>query len=89
MKRFVSRRGLPAIIYSDNATNLVAADKQLKEIYENLNDNFKSEYVRQYLLEQKIHWKFMPARSPHFGGLHESAVKSFKTYFKKVIKTSS
>ena len=34
---------------------------------------------------QNIEWKFIPERSPQFGGLLEAAVKSMKFHFKRVI----
>lgn len=33
LKRFISRRGCPANMYSDNGTNFVAANKEIKELH--------------------------------------------------------
>ncbi|XP_076664815.1 uncharacterized protein LOC143367133 [Andrena cerasifolii] len=41
--------------------------------------------VQQFLTEKRISWHFMPALSPHFGGLWEAAVKSFKHHVKRVV----
>ena len=39
MKRFVSIRGYPANMYSDPGSQLVAADKELKQVCKNLDEN--------------------------------------------------
>ncbi|XP_067216970.1 uncharacterized protein [Linepithema humile] len=39
LKRFISRRGRPSDIYSDNGLNFVGAEHQLSELYDILNDD--------------------------------------------------
>ncbi|XP_071057047.1 uncharacterized protein [Onthophagus taurus] len=84
LKRFVARRGLPQQLYSDNARTFVAADKELKLAYRAITTFFRDDLINGFLTMHSITWKFMPPRAPHFGGLHEAAVKSFKRHFKRV-----
>jgi len=37
LRRFIARRGMPEHVYSDNGTNFVGANNQLKEMYSSLN----------------------------------------------------
>ncbi|XP_074099942.1 uncharacterized protein LOC141528019 [Cotesia typhae] len=41
--------------------------------------------MQQYLNQQGINWHFIPPRAPHFGGLWETAVKSFKKHLLRTI----
>lgn len=84
-KRFISRRGLPKNVYSDNAKNFVGANNALKCFYQALSENTPDNPHQQFLHENRISWYFIPARSPHHGGLWVSAIKSFKSHFKRVI----
>lgn len=84
LKRFIGRRGIVSTIISDNATCFRRANKDLSE----LNQFFKSKgitEVQEQIAQTGIKWKFNPARSPHFGGLVEAAVKSTKFHLKRVI----
>ena len=45
-----------------------------------------SENFRAYILENQITWHFIPARSPHVGGIWESAIKSTKNHLIRVAK---
>lgn len=45
----------------------------------------ESSGVQNYVVHSNINWHFMPSRSPHFGGLHEAAVKSCKHHLKRVL----
>ena len=79
LKRFVSRRGIPAKLFSDNATNFVGSKNYLSEWYQIINSEAFTEKMYAELLNEQIEWKFIPARSPNFGGLWESHIKSMKT----------
>lgn len=52
-QRLIARRGPPAVMWSDNATNFVGAKNHLKGNYASLS----------------VTWKFIPPRSPHHGGI--------------------
>ncbi|XP_053699038.1 uncharacterized protein LOC128746009 [Sabethes cyaneus] len=84
--RFYSRYGLPAKMYSDNATTFRAAAKHLREMYNLLNASQHNEMVTDFMTNKGVEWKFIPARSPHHGGLWESAIKVAKQYLAKIIR---
>lgn len=85
LRRFIGRRAIPSNIYSDNGTNFVGANKQLRELYALIeSDEFKTR-VEDFTTARKISWHFNPPQSPHFGGTWEAAVKSFKHHFKRVV----
>ena len=83
-RRFVSRRGRPSIIYSDNAKTYQAAEKGVIQCYELLN----SSPFKEYLGEQSIQWKFICPLSPWWGGFWERFMKTIKLPLKKVLGRS-
>lgn len=85
MRRFVARRGLPSHIYSDNGTNFVGANNQLKELYVLFNSDYHKNNIERFASEHRINWHFIPPLAPHFGGLWESTVKLFKHHFRRVV----
>lgn len=85
LKRFCARRGLPNQLWSDNGTNFVGADRQLKELL--ASAAFNSE-VDQYLNSLGIQWNFITPSAPHMGGLWEGAVKSMKKHLRVVLGTT-
>lgn len=88
LRRFIARRGLPEHIYSDNGTNFVGANNQLKELYALFNSETHKERINRYTSERHITWHFIPPIAPHFGGLWESTVKLFKHHFRRVMGDS-
>ena len=81
--RFILRRGIPSTIWSDRGRNFVGAES---EIYRLLRqDEDSARVVHGFSTSNGITWKFIPERAPHFVGLWEAAVNSFKSQLKKVL----
>ena len=85
LKRFISRRGLPTELHSDNGSNFKGAANDMKNFYQFLANDSTQRAIYHHLLFSRINWIFSPERAPHFGGLWESAVKSAKFHLKRVI----
>lgn len=85
VRRFVADRGHPATIYSDNGTNLDAAEKELNEGMKNLN----SKLVTDEMIDRRINWKFSPPYGSHFGGNWERLVASCKRSQRAVLEEHS
>ena len=85
LKRFISRRGCPQHIFSDNGGNFVGARGEIKDFFRMLNKEESVSSITSYLLSHRVQWHASPERAPHFGGLWEAAVKSAKLNLKKVI----
>jgi Pao retrotransposon peptidase/Family of unknown function (DUF5641)/Protein of unknown function (DUF1759)/Putative peptidase (DUF1758)/Integrase core domain/Integrase zinc binding domain/Reverse transcriptase (RNA-dependent DNA polymerase) len=85
LKRFISRRGNPSVIFSDNATNFVGANNRLQELHHFFKNSNNSHSIKDFLSQTRIEWKFIPPRSPHWGGIWESAIKSAKFHMIRII----
>ena len=83
--RFVKRRGVPSTMVSDNGTNFTAAERELREAVQEL-DRAK---ISRDGVHRGTQWKFQPPRSPHFGGVFETMVKSAKKALTTVPARSS
>ncbi|XP_062716636.1 uncharacterized protein LOC115260563 [Aedes albopictus] len=82
--RFTSRYGVPSKMYSDNATNLRSAARTLCELYQQIDATEHSDEVNDFLTDRRVEWLFIPARSPHHGGLWEAGIKVAKGFLSKI-----
>ncbi|XP_059045303.1 uncharacterized protein LOC131841083 [Achroia grisella] len=73
LKRFISRRGTPDKIYSDNGTAFVGSNNILKAMSEEGANT-------------GITWSFIPPAAPHMGGAWERLVRSVKTALKVILR---
>lgn len=82
LRRFVARRGPPVEMFSDNGTNFVGANRELREALKAIDQ----EKVHDVLASKGIQWHFNPGRTPHFSGVIEILVKSVKRALRTVLK---
>lgn len=87
-KRFTGRRGLCTDLYSDNGTNFVGANRKLQKKNECFLKEISNE-AGEWIATKGIHWHFIPACSPHFGGLWEAGVKSFKHHLRRILNNTT
>ncbi|CAK1597725.1 unnamed protein product [Parnassius mnemosyne] len=81
LNRFVSRRGKPKSITSDNGSNFIGASNELAQFL------LQSELEGQ-MAQEGIEFKFIPAYTPHFNGLAEAAVRSTKHHLKHLLQNT-
>ena len=82
LKRFVSHRGRPEKIYSDNAKSFKKAAKWLYQI-------MGSERLNDFLARQDILWQFNLSRAPWWGGQFERIIGLVKQCLYKTIGKTS
>lgn len=77
LRRFVSRRGSPEKIYSDNGTNFVGAKAELEKNLQQIDELV----VQRFCLKEKIDWTFNPPGASHFGGCWERMIRTVRQVF--------
>ncbi|GFX70322.1 integrase catalytic domain-containing protein [Trichonephila clavipes] len=80
LKRLCARRGRISTLMSDNATNFKGAAAELNRFIKLICN--KNETLANYFASEAIQWKFIPPRSPNFGGLWEAGQRN-KWQFEK------
>ena len=61
-------------MWSDNGTNLVAAERELREALK----NFNPDEISGVLADRGIDWSFNPPHASHFGGVWERLIRSVR-----------
>ena len=79
--RFISRRGQPKKVYSDNGTHFRCGDRLLKEEF----DRLSSSEVHDFCVDKAIEWIFIPPASPWWGGWWERLVGLVKRLLVRIL----
>ena len=82
LTRFIARRGYVRKIISDNGTNFIGTERELKEADNKIDQNC----VINFSSQKQIICKFNPPSSPWMGGVWESLIKSVKRALGVVLK---
>lgn len=80
MRRFIARRGKVKNMYSDNGSNFVGAQNE----FQRLLQQRETQETLQHEFEHMT-WSFIPAASPHLGGIWEANIKCMKTHLYKIM----
>ena len=80
--RMTARRGAPRYVVSDNGTNFVGAERELRQLVDDFNcDRIVKATNKQY----RIEWKFNPPEAPNFGGVFEAMIKAAKRALRSIL----
>ena len=63
----------------------VPTNRVLRELCTFLMSKQAEETISTFCSTQGISWHFIPEKAPHFGGLWEAAMKSFKIHLGRVV----
>ncbi len=74
IRRLIARRGPVKHVWSDNGTNLVGAERLLREEISKWNQL----QIQHALLQKGIDWHFSPPYGSHHGGVWERMIRSVR-----------
>ncbi|CAB4024394.1 PREDICTED: uncharacterized protein LOC102806687, partial [Paramuricea clavata] len=73
--RFVARRSKPKRMFSDQGTNFVGAEREMRQLVKELCNDV---VLKTKLQQEALDWNFNPPFAPHMGGAREAMVKLAK-----------
>lgn len=82
LRRFICRRGQVKEIVSDNGTNFVGAERELRRELDHLNHN----KIQHSIQAEGIKWTFNPPYGPHYGGAWERLIRTIKKILYSITK---
>ena len=85
MRRFIARRGTPAMIISDNGSQIKLGSNVIQKIWAESQGN---DDVQSFVADKGISWKFVTEHAPWQGGFYERLVRTVKSALKKSLGKS-
>ena len=82
LQRFTCRRGQVLEIRSDNGTNFVGGERELREAAQLWNRSKIQEHLRQ----KEIIWRFNPPTASHMGGTWERQIRTIRKILSTLVK---
>ena len=81
LRRFCAIRSQPSLMMTDNGTQFVGAEKELRQMVNGLNQL----QIQEFCAEKGMHWKFTTPAAPHQNGCAEAVVKTCKNALRNAI----
>ena len=89
LRRFISNRGTPKEIWSDNGTNFTGADKEIARSIKESNQDVIQRDLHSKNVEwfscPKSTWRFQPPTASHMNGVWERLIRSIRKSMKGVL----
>ena len=82
LRRFISRRGMPKMMRSNNGTNLTGGDPEIREAIISWNQ----QKIEGFLHQKNIKWKFHPPEASQMGGLWERVIRSVRKILRVLLR---
>ena len=82
LRRFVSRRGVPEELWSDNGTNFRGASNELSRSFKSLDQ----EKIHHYCSKESIVWKFNPPCASNMGGVWERMIRTVRRVLNGILQ---
>ena len=79
--RFVSRRGSPVEVFSDNGTNFRGAEMEIRTAMEKWN----IDQIDNCLRGRGVSWHFNPPSASHAGGIWERIIRSIRKILRSLL----
>ncbi|XP_049329531.1 uncharacterized protein LOC125794101 [Astyanax mexicanus] len=84
-RRFISRRGQVKELRSDNGTNLISAEKELRDALKRWN----MDQIERSLIQKGVKWTFNPPAGAHHGGIWERIIRMVKRILSSITNQQS
>lgn len=84
LSRFVNQHGKPDKMMSDNDSNLIGAERELRDSVKSLDQA----RLKNATSHEGIKWSSSPPLRPHFGGVHESLIKTAKRTIYAILRNA-
>lgn len=85
LRRFTARRGQVRELRSDNGTNFIGAERELRTAIELWN----KEQITNVMLQRGIKWSFNPPTGSHHGGTWERLIRSVRKVLNSTLRTQN
>ena len=82
LRRFICRRGQVALIRSDNGTNFIGAERELREALASLNHG----QIQGALRKDGVNWCFNVPAGSHHGGVWERVIRIVRRILSSVLQ---
>ncbi|MGH0117086.1 UNVERIFIED_CONTAM: hypothetical protein FKN15_030931 [Acipenser sinensis] len=85
LRRFIARRGQVSLLRSDNGTNFIGAERELREAIKGWNCS----KIKNTLLQNGIKWMFNPPTGSHHGGVWERLIRSVRKILNATLRVQA